>query len=528
MNKQTTKRYFTTENSIEDIMMFIINAIMGMFDNTANYYREERRKGYVVAELSRNTVLKLNMNCIEKGGSSNVIVDADIDTGNTKNCIEATINHNFRMIDFQCIKTLERLGDIYLPRFELHLNGNNIDRAHTSFLGFIDNELMSKCDLIEIKNTYFMYLKVNDNLFGTDNTQTCPAEIRIDNCIFKNCNTIGLFNRTGFKKISITNCRFTEWITKLDNLFSNNEYLQEVDITGTDFDRVLSMKETFMGCPELKEIKGLNGIDTSRCVTFESCFEECRKLESIDLSKWSTKNTRSFKKMFNRTYNLNYLNINNFDLADRDVTQMLYTNILRTKDLQIIHNNGSKAIIKNLDIVDIEYQRVERFIYYSAATEIGNIEGYNEKEDCFEYSNPNSAEVNKLFEVYEVSKEEFEGYTIKEIRKLYNAIINICNFSRGSKLFDIKSNYRVNSNDMLKIGAMVLNYNDVSDEEFSKHVTIKQFENNDELKKTFKTRLLKRDMLGVNEYALDLGIAYMVASSEAQRVELFIGMEETR
>lgn len=130
--------------------------------------------------------------------------------------------------------------------------------------------------------------------------------------------------------------------------------------------------------------------------------------------------------------------------------------------------------------------------------------------------------------VYRISKDKFNKYNTKELKELYNAIINICKFSKSCRLFDIKSNYRVNSQEMLNIGAVVANNGKMNDEEFNNHVIIKQLENEDDLKKTIKTRLLKRDMLGINEFVLDLGIAYMVASSETSRVELFIGVEETR
>lgn len=525
MNKQTFKRYLKSNENLETAMSYVVKTIKEHFDNTANYYREERRKEYLIAELSRNTLLRFKFSYQNYTG---VVVEADIDTGNTKSYIDVTLNSIFRVPDFKCIKSLLKLGDLYLPRFELYIDGNESNFSISNMLGFIDNKLMSKCNLIDIRNMKFERLKTADSLFGTDNTQTCPAEIKIDNCIFKDSNIENLFNRTGFNKISLTNCKFVGWVRKLNGFFKDCEYLEEIDITNTDFDKVLSMNETFKGCGVLKEIKGIESIDTSKCITFESCFEGCKCIKKLDLSSWVTTNARSYKRMFNETYDLSYLNINNFELANRDVTQMLYTNVLRANKFEIIHNNGSKAIVNNLDIVDVEYKRIERFEYYSASTEICNIEAYDERRDDFIYSNPNSREINKLFDVYRISKDTFDSYTTEDLKELYNSIMNICNFSRGCKLFDIKSNYRVSSQEMLNIGAVVANNGRMNDEEFNNHVIIKQLENEDDIKKIIKTRLLKRDILGINEFVLDLGIAYMIASSETSRVELFIGMEETK
>lgn len=525
MNKQTFKRYLKPGDNLEDAMNYIIKAIKEQFDNTANYYREERRKEYLIAELSRNTLLRFKF---QYENYNSVVVEADIDTGNTKSYIDVTLNSIFRAPDFKCIKSLLKLGDTYLPRFELYIEGNNLANSIVNILGFIDNELMSKCNIIDIKNMKFGMLKVEDRLFGTDNTQTCPAEIRFDNCIFKDSNIENLFSNTGFNKISLTNCKFVGWVRKLNGFFKNCQYLEEIDITNTDFDKVLSMNETFKGCGVLKEIKGIESIDTSKCITFEGCFEGCKCIKELDLSRWVTTKARSYKRMFNETYDLSYLNIDNFELANRDVTQMLYTNVLRADKLSIIHNNSSRAIVNNLDIVDVKYKRVERFEYYSASTEICNIEAYDEEKDEFIYSNENSREINKLFDVYRISKDTFDRYTTEDLKELYNSIMNICNFSRGCKLFDIKSNYRISSQEMLNLGAVVANNGKMNDEEFNNHVIIKQLENEDDIKKTIKTRLLKRSILGINEFILDLGIAYMVASSETSRVELFIGMEETK
>ena len=528
MNKQTFKRYLKSNENLETAMSYVVKTIKEHFDNTANYYREERRKEYLIAELRRNTLLRFRFKYINVENAANIKIESDIDTGNTKSYIDVTFSSLFRAVDFRCIKSLLKLGELYLPRFELYIEGNEPNFSISNMLGFIDNELMSKCNLIDIRNIKFDRLKTADSLFGTDNTQTCPAEIRIDNCIFKDSDIGNLFNRTGFIKISLTNCKFIGWVRKLNEFFKYCEYLEEIDITGTDFDKVLSMSETFRGCGVLKEIKGLDSIDTSRCITFKSCFEGCKCLKELDLSSWVTTNARSYARMFNETYDLKMLNIDKFELANRDVTQMLYTNVIRTDDFKIIHNNGSKAVIKDLDIVDVEYKRIERFEYYSASTEVCNIEAYDEKRDEFTYSNPNSREINKLFDVYRISKDEFNRYTTKELKELYNGIINMCNFSKGCRLFDIKSNYRISSQEMLNIGTVVSNIDSMSEDEFSKHVILRQIETEDDLKNLIRTRLLKRDLLGVKEFMLDLGIAYMIASSETKRVELIIGMEETK
>ena len=68
----------------------------------------------------------------------------------------------------------------------------------------------------------------------------------------------------------------------------------------------------FNKCNKLKEIKGINKINTNKVTNMRAMFQECNKLEFLDLSNFNTTNVADMGWMFFNSCNLKYLNISNF------------------------------------------------------------------------------------------------------------------------------------------------------------------------------------------------------------------------
>ena len=72
------------------------------------------------------------------------------------------------------------------------------------------------------------------------------------------------------------------------------------------------MSFMFNKCHKLKEIKGINKFITNKVTNMKSMFNECYELENLDLTNFNTSNVTNMSFMFNDCNKLKYLNISNF------------------------------------------------------------------------------------------------------------------------------------------------------------------------------------------------------------------------
>ena len=103
----------------------------------------------------------------------------------------------------------------------------------------------------------------------------------------------------------------------------------------------------FGGCHKLKEIKGLNRLNTSKVTNMSGMFEECNVLENIDLSNFNTDNVTDMSFMFNKCNNLKSLNLKNFSITNCNTENMLSFKskknckfITNNKDLMNLYNSS--------------------------------------------------------------------------------------------------------------------------------------------------------------------------------------------
>ena len=58
------------------------------------------------------------------------------------------------------------------------------------------------------------------------------------------------------------------------------------------------MDRMFGGCNKLKEIKGIDNFKTNNVSNMIAMFQDCNKLEYLDLSNFNTSNVTDMNKMF--------------------------------------------------------------------------------------------------------------------------------------------------------------------------------------------------------------------------------------
>lgn len=131
------------------------------------------------------------------------------------------------------------------------------------------------------------------------------------NSMFYGCVALSNLNLSGFKTGSLTDMRY---------LFSSCQSLESLDLSGFNTENVTSMKSMFSQCSSLRSLD-LSSFNTSKVIGMDLMFFNCTNLESIDLSSFDTENLQQMDNMFYSCRKLAMLDLSSF--ATPNMTSML-------------------------------------------------------------------------------------------------------------------------------------------------------------------------------------------------------------
>ncbi len=131
------------------------------------------------------------------------------------------------------------------------------------------------------------------------------------NSMFYGCVALSNLNISGFKTGSLTEMRY---------LFSSCHSLESLDLSGFNTENVTSMVSMFSQCSSLRSLD-LSSFNTSKVIGMNLMFYNCTNLESIDLSSFETENLQQMPHMFYSCTKLETLNLSSF--ATPNMTSML-------------------------------------------------------------------------------------------------------------------------------------------------------------------------------------------------------------
>ena len=92
---------------------------------------------------------------------------------------------------------------------------------------------------------------------------------------------------------------FNDTIIDMEEFFGKSSNLISLDLTDFDSSNVTNMRILFNKCKKLKEIKGIEKLNTKKVVDMEGMFQYCTELEYLDLTNFDTSNVESMAFMFN-------------------------------------------------------------------------------------------------------------------------------------------------------------------------------------------------------------------------------------
>ncbi len=129
--------------------------------------------------------------------------------------------------------------------------------------------------------------------------------------MFNGCVALSNLNLSGFKTGSLTDMRY---------LFSSCQSLESLDLSGFNTENVASMESMFSQCSSLRSLD-LSSFNTSKVIDMHLMFFKCTNLESIDLSSFDTENLQRMAHMFSSCTKLEMLDLSSF--ATPNMTSML-------------------------------------------------------------------------------------------------------------------------------------------------------------------------------------------------------------
>lgn len=231
---------------------------------------------------------------------------------------------------FEALTTIEHLD---------YLNTSEVEYMNSMFTRCTGLETLdlSSFNTEKVKNMYAMFdgatnlrsIKLPKGFIGSSVTDLngmfrgCASLTELDlsgsnaekvknmGSMFYGCVALSNLNLSGFKTGSLTDMQY---------LFSSCQSLESLDLSGFNTENVTSMVSMFSQCSSLRSLD-LSSFNTSKVIGMNLMFYNCTNLESIDLSSFETENLQQMPHMFYSCTKLETLDLSSF--ATPNMTSML-------------------------------------------------------------------------------------------------------------------------------------------------------------------------------------------------------------
>ena len=231
--------------------------------------------------------------------------------------------------------------------FEALTTIEHLDYLNTSEVEYM-NSMFTKCTSLETLDlSSFNTEKVTDmqTMFeGSTNLRTINlpkgfigSNVTDLNGMFRGCVSLTELDLSGSNAEKVKNMgsmfygcvalsnlnlsrRKTGSLTEMRYLFSSCQSLESLDLSGFNTENVTSMTSMFFQCSSLRSLD-LSSFNTSKVIGMSLMFFNCTNLESIDLSSFETENLQQMPHMFYSCTKLEKLDLSSF--ATPNMTSML-------------------------------------------------------------------------------------------------------------------------------------------------------------------------------------------------------------
>ena len=208
-------------------------------------------------------------------------------------------------------------------------------------------------------------------------------------------------------------------------MFNNCRKLNKLDLSNFDTSNVIDMQGMFTGCNMLMELN-ISTWKTSKVKNFSKMFDGCCNLHSLNISNFVTSNGEGFSDMFHYCASLKELIIPNFKIRSALQLQSMFSSCYNLKYLDI---RGFKIYTKNIKEKGLHYKMIN-FLYDTDNLEFV-IVGDRKFADALKILNESYNSDDRPIDIIEidlrkVTKERLEAIKAKQRLLCNNSLIVIC------------------------------------------------------------------------------------------------------
>lgn len=313
------------------LMLMLLQPVMAQIQDRRMYARLDRETQTLTLYYDKNKQTSDNAiyasplwaNYVERKAIQTVVFDESFKDARPKSCnawfycFEGLIR--IEHLDYLNTSEVENMGlmfSICTSLETLDLSSFNTEKVTNMFEMFVGSTNLRTINLPK----GFIGSNVTD-LNGMFRGCACLTELDLSGSnaekvkdmgnMFNGCVALSNLNLSGFKTESLTDMRY---------LFSSCQSLESLDLSGFNTENVASMESMFSQCSSLRSLD-LSSFNTSKVIDMHLMFFKCTNLESIDLSSFDTENLQRMAHMFSSCTKLEMLDLSSF--ATPNMTSML-------------------------------------------------------------------------------------------------------------------------------------------------------------------------------------------------------------
>ncbi len=313
------------------LMLMLLQPVMAQIQDRRMYARLDRETQTLTLYYDKNKQTSDNAiyprplwaNYVERKAIQTVVFDESFKHARPKSCDQwfylfeglTKIEH----LDYLNTSEVENMGSMFSKCTSLEtldLSSFNTEKVTNMFEMFVGSTNLRTINLPK----GFIGSNVTDlngmfrdcaSLTELDLSGSNAEKVKDMGWMFYGCVALSNLNLSGFKTGSLTDMRY---------LFSSCQSLESLDLSGFNTENVTSMVSMFSQCSSLRSLD-LSSFNTSKVIDMNLMFYMCTNLESIDLSSFDTENLQQMARMFYSCTKLEMLDLSSF--ATPNMTSML-------------------------------------------------------------------------------------------------------------------------------------------------------------------------------------------------------------
>ena len=313
------------------LMLMLLQPVMAQIQDRRMYARLDRETQTLTLYYDKNKQTSDNAiyasplwaNYVERKAIQTVVFDESFKDARPKSCNAwffcfeglTKIEH----LDYLNTSEVENMGSMFSKCTSLetlNLSSFNTEKVTNMFEMFVGSTNLRTINLAK----GFIGSNVTDlngmfrgcaSLTELDLSGSNAEKVKDMGWMFYGCDALSNLNLSGFKTGSLTDMRY---------LFSSCQSLESLDLSGFNTENVSSMVSMFSQCSSLRSLD-LSSFNTSKVIDMNLMFYNCTNLESIDLSSFDTENLQRMDYMFCSCTKLEMLDLSSF--ATPNMTSML-------------------------------------------------------------------------------------------------------------------------------------------------------------------------------------------------------------